>query len=148
MPGLGLAPCGQFAMGFGQDEEIQGPPEDPIVGATFMNPRTRDYVVNEDGSYQRMPTTRHRVLMLLMTKLDSSVRIDNQEPVGLELPEKIGPSFRQQAEQAVRRCLEPMTTDGSIRIDGVSTTIKPSGKVDILVTYIDLTTGNADTVTI
>lgn len=146
MPGLGLAPCGQFALGFGQDEEVQGPPEDPIEGATFINPRTRDYEVNADGSFQRMPVTRHRVLMLLMTKLDSSVRVDSSGPVGLELPEKIGPSFRQEADQAVRRCLEPLA--GDIRIDAVETVVKPSGKVDILVTYQDLTTGNSDTVTV
>ncbi len=146
MPGLGLAPCGFFALGFGQDEEIQGPPEDPIVGATFINPRTRDYEVNDDGSYQRMPVTRHRVLMLLQTQLDSSVRVDANEAIGLKLPEKIDQSFKQKAEQAVRRCLEPLA--GDIRIDAVNTTVRPTGKVDITVEYIDLTTGNADTATI
>ncbi len=140
MPGLGLAPCGQFALGFGVDEDILGPPEDPIVGATFLDPRTRDYVVNEDGSYQRMPTTRHRVLILLMTQLDSSVRIDAQGPIGLKLPDRIGPAFKQQADQAVRLCLEPLAND--IRIESVNTTIRPSGKVDIQVVFIDLTTGN------
>lgn len=146
MAGLGLAPCGAFALGFGEDEEILAPPEDAIEGATFINPRTRDYEVKEDGSYLRMPVTRHRVLMLLMTKLDSSIRIDNQGPVGLSLPEKIGPSFRQEADQAVRLCLAPLADD--IRIDAVNTVVKPSGKIDVTVSYIDLTTGNSDTVTI
>lgn len=146
MPGLGLAPCGQFALGFGQDEEVQGPPEDPIVGAAFIDPRTRDYRVADDGSYLRMPVTRHRVVNLLMTLRGSAVRVDEQEPVGLKLPDKIGPSFRQQADQAVRLCLEPLAND--IRIDAVKTEIRPSGKVDILVEYVDLTTGNSDTVTV
>jgi hypothetical protein len=146
MTGFGTAPCGIFAMGFGEDAEIQGPPEQPITGATFINPRTRDYEVNDDGSYQRMPTTRHRVLVLLMTELDSSVRIDGRDPVGLKLPDKIGVSFKQQADQAVRECLAPLADD--IRIDSVTTTVLNTGRVEIVVDYTDLTTGNSDTVTV
>lgn len=146
MTGFGTAPCGEFAMGFGEDAEIQGPPEDPIVGATFINPRTRDYEVNDDGAYQRMPTTRHRVLMLLMTEFESAVQVDGDEPIGLRLPEKIGPSFKQQADQAVRSCLVPLAND--IRIDDVTTNVLNTGRVEIIVSYTDLTTGNSDTVTV
>lgn len=146
MPGLGLAPAGFFALGFGQDEEILGPPEDPIVGATFINPRTRDYVAQDDGSYQRMPVMRHRVLMLLMTELGSAVNVDNQEAIGLRLPQKITPSFQQEVDQAVRAALLPIGNE--IRIDAVTTIVLPTGKVDITVSYTDLTTGNSDTVTV
>lgn len=146
MPGLGLAPCGFFALGFGQDEEIQGPPEDPIEGATFISPRTRDYVVQDDGSYQRMPVARHRVLVLLMTKLGSAARVDGDAPFGLELPDRIGTSFKQEATQAVRACLEPIGDD--IRIDAIDVTVLANGRVEILVAFTDLTTGNSETITL
>jgi phage baseplate assembly protein W len=140
--GLGGFTLGSTPFGAGTPAEAIAPSDDSPELSNFIDPRTGDYVVNEDGSYQRMPITRQRVMMLVSTRLGSAVEQD----IGIKLPEKIDQSFPQRVREAVLEALLPIGED--IRIDSVTTNVIGTGRADITVAYTDLTTGNSDTVTI
>jgi len=141
--GLGAFQLGSTPFGDGTPVAILAPPDDLPELANFIDPRTGDYVVNEDGSYQRMPLNRQRVMMLVSTKLGSAA----PEPtVGLKLPDKIDQSFPQRVREAVLEALLPIGDD--IRIDAVTTNVIGTGRADITIEFTDLTTGNSDTLTI
>lgn len=141
MAGFGTAPAGSTPFGFGTPVEANAPPELPEQ-SNFLNYRTRDYEVASSGGMKRMPTTRHRVLMVLSTVQGSAV---HEPTVGLRLPRKIDRFFPQKVEQAVRDAFSLLGRD--VRLDGVKTKTE-GGRADIQVSYTDLTTGNSDTVTI
>ena len=143
MQGFGQVPFGTTPFGFGVPDEAQAPPTTAPEGSNFLNPRTGDYEHDEDGEIQRMPTTRHRVMMLLRTLKESAAY---ERDIGLKLPDKIDQSFKQKTDQAVREALLPVGADA--KIEAVITNVGTSGRVDITVVFIDLTTGNSDTVTI
>jgi phage baseplate assembly protein W len=90
-----------------------------------------------------MPVVRQQVLLLLRTELGSAA---HEPEVGLRLPQKMDQSFEQRARGAVLTALEPIGDD--IRIDAIPVERIPTGRADITVEYTDLTTGNADTVTL
>lgn len=143
MSGLGLFPVGNTPFGSGTPVIAAAPPSDSPELANYLDPRTSDYVVNDDGSYQRMPLVRHRVLMLLKTELGSAA----YEPdVGLKLPKKMGTSFEQEVRGSILLALSLIGSD--IRIDDVIVIRSPMGRADITVAYTDLTTGNSDTLTL
>lgn len=142
MIGLGGFPIGSTPFGAGTPAEATAPSDDSPELANFIDPRTGDYVVQADGSYQRMPITRQRVMMLVSTRLGSAVEQD----VGIRLPDKIDPSFPQRVREAVLEALLPIGDD--IRVDSVTTVVIGTGRADITIAYTDLTTGNSDTVTI
>jgi phage baseplate assembly protein W len=143
MAGLGLFSIGSTPFGAGTPVAAIAPPSDLPEFANYIDPRSSDYVVQDDGGYQRMPLVRHRVLMLLKTELGSAA----YEPdVGLLLPKKMGASFEQQVRGSVIQALSLIGSD--IRIDDVIVVRSPMGRADITVAYTDLTTGNSDTLTL
>jgi hypothetical protein len=143
MAGFGTAPIGTSPFGIGTPISADPPPSTSAEQGSFINFRTRDYELDDEGEFKRMPITRQRVLMLLSTELGSATAVPG---VGLRLPRKIDKRFPQVAQQSVRDALAPIGAD--IRIDAVTPRTFPGGRADILVAYTDLTTGNSDTVTI
>jgi hypothetical protein len=139
--GLGSSSLGGTPFGFGTPVASQAPP-DPQGSAAFIDPTTKDHVVGDDGESLRMPITRQRVLLLLMTELGSSADPEK----GLRLPDKIDQFYAQTAQQAVRDCLATLGSD--IVINRIPVEILPNGRSSITVDYTDLTTGNSDTVTV
>ena len=142
LAGLGTATMGSAPFGAGTPTPANVPPEGTAELANFID-QSGDYVVAEDGSYQRMPVVRQQVLLLLRTELGSAA---HEPEVGLELPQKMDQSFEQRARGAVLSALEPIGDD--IRIDAIPVERIPTGRADITVEYTDLTTGNADTLTL
>lgn len=143
MIGLGGFSAGTLAAGAGSPDAATVPPADAPELANYLNPTTGDYVLQEDGSNQRMPLQRHRVLMLVKTKRGSAAPLPD---VGLALPVKMDQSFEQRTRGNVVMALEPIGDD--IRIDAVPVERTGMGRADITVAFTDLTTGNAETVTI
>jgi len=142
MAGLGTTSLGWVALGYGTPVVATAPPPLP-VGSPYLNTTTRDYVVSSDGGLQRMPSLRHRVVMLLSTELGSAA---HEPTIGVRIPDKIDQSFVQRAQQSVRDCLAILA--GELRIDSIPVDVYPSGRVAITVNYTDLTTGNSGTVTV
>lgn len=143
MAGFGTAPIGSTPFGFGTPVAATPPPSVVPEAANYVNFRTRDYEVDGENELRRMPISRHRVLMLLSTRLGSAAHLPT---IGLRLPSKIGQSFQQEVDQAVRDALAPIGAD--IRIDGVTAVTTIVGRAEITVSFTDLTTGNSETVTI
>lgn len=146
MAGLGLIPLGITPFGFGTPDGTQAPPDTRPTGSRYLNFRTKDYEVADNGELRRMPPTRHHVLMALGTTEGSSTVLGE---LGLKLPERIDRRYNQLAEQAIRKALRPLVQRQEIRIlfVRVNRTDNP-GRVDHQVGYQDLTTLNSDTVTI
>lgn len=143
MAGLGAFPIGTTPFGAGTPAEAPVRPERPPEQAVFLDPRTGDYVVADDGAYQRMPIVRSQALMLLKTKRGTAA---HEPELGLQLPDKMDASFAQRAREAVLAALAPIGDD--IRIDAVPVKTIDTGRADITVEFTDLTTGNSGTLTI
>lgn len=145
MAGFGLTPIGLTPFGLGTPEGTQAPPDTKPEGARFINYRTKDYERAANGELKRMPVTRHRVQMVLSTTLGSSSVLSE---LGIKLPDRIDSRYPQLAEQAIRKGFKRMVDRKEIRIlfVRISRTDNP-GRVDHVVGYMDLSTGNSDTVT-
>lgn len=116
-------------------------PTRPVAGARFIDPITKDYVYEADGSYQRMPTTRQRVLLAVTTVFQSSSVL----PDGIKMPRRMGSSWEQKAKVEVERVLRPIIRDGSMKLHGVIVErVTPIGRSRITIAYTDLATGQRD----
>lgn len=145
MAGFGGFSIGSTPFGAGTPAEAVEPPDGPPLGARFLDATTRDWVVGEDGEYQRMPLVRQRVLLRLATLLRSSSVLPE---FGVRLPDRIDNRYQQKADQAIRAALADMVLAQEIKILRIDTKLgNPTGRVEHTVSYMDLTTGNSDTVT-
>ena len=146
MAGLGMTSMGAAPFGVGTPAEAVAPPTSLPIANRFINWQTKDYEVGSDGELKRMPTVRHRVLVILSTTLGSSSVLPQ---LGLKLPDRIDKTYAQLADKAIRLALQPMVTAKELKIQAVRVTRNQViGRVDHIVIFTDLTTGNADTVTI
>lgn len=146
MAGLGGSPIGSTPFGAGTPVDAIAPPEAALASSRFINPDTKDYETQDDGEYKAMPTVRQRAVIALSTTLGSSAGIQD---AGLKLPTRIDERYDQRAYQAIRRALAFMTNAGEMRIDGITTPeSRVTGRTEHVVAFTDLTTGNADTLTV
>lgn len=146
MAGLGNTALGITPFGTGTPEGTDGPPDTKPTATRYINFRTRDYEVADNGEIKRMPAIRHRVLMALSTTKGSSSVLSE---FGVRFPGKIDNRYAQKAEQAIRLALSPMVRARDLRINFVRVERSAiTGRVDHLVSYTDLTSLNADTVTV
>jgi len=145
MPGIGDSSIGlSTPFGVGEPDEAAAPPAFAPQAAKFLDPMTRNYVLESDGSYQRMPELRHRVLLAITeTRGSSSVRPSD----GVEIPDRIDASFERRARSSITSTLTFLVNERALRIDGVTFEYPRAGGVLITVSYTDLKTGTRDTAT-
>lgn len=146
MSGLGTSPIGfSTPFGVGVATTVDPPPTTAPQMARYFDPVLRDYVlVADDGSYQRMPALRQRVLMaILETKGSSTVRPDD----GVSIPQKIDASYERRVKSTVTAALAFLVNEGSLRIDSIRIEYPRPGANTITVEYTDLKTGLPDTAT-
>lgn len=143
MAGLGLSPAGAAPFGSGTPVIAAAPPSDVPELANFLDPYSGDYVVADDGSIERMPINRHRVLMCVKTALGSAAGLTD---IGLQLPQRMDQSFPQRARDAVIAALAIIGND--IHINDVIVETAPMGKAEITIDYTDLATGETDSLTL
>lgn len=119
------------------------PPTRKVTGARFIDPVTKDYVYDEEGAYQRMPITRQRVLLAVTTEFRSSTVL----PDGIRMPKRMGSSWEQKARIEVERILQPMIRDKSMQLlSVVAERVPPTGRSLITISFIDLASGQRDSV--
>ena len=93
----------------------------------------------------QMPGTRQRVLLALLTLRGSSSVLRD---FGVRWPAKIDQSYEQGVASAVASALHTLTTvEKVVRLQGVAVKRTGTGRVEITVSFVDLTTGAADDVT-
>jgi len=105
-------------------------------GSRYIDPRSRAYVINDDGRIKGMPNLRHLVLHTLMTELGSSA----QPGLGLKPASGvIGRDIEFRRDSDVRNALADLVNRGLIEV--VSVTVdRTSRPVLTLVRFRDLTT--------
>lgn len=118
------------------------PPSTYADRAAYLHPRTRDYVLDDESEFARMPIVRQQMLLALTTR-KGSCSVD--PGAGIELPQKIGPNIDQDMRAAVERACAHITAAGRARITDVKTTPHMLG-VKTVVSYQDLTIGVNDAV--
>ena len=140
---LGVTPYG-----LGTGDDAPAPPTG-AWGSRYINPQTGDYARDVlTGQLQQMPPVRQRFLLRLKTKLRSS---SVQPEMGVALPTKINESSQRQADDAVRQAMRQETDVEKVAvIERVTLARDPSnsGRVLIVVSYTDLTTGQGDQVSV
>jgi hypothetical protein len=105
-----------------------------------LDPRTKDFALDSEGAYKRMPTTRHRVLVALTTRKGSNAADAN---AGIDIPRKIGTNDAQKMRIAVSNALRVLDDEGAISLEDV-TTETSGGRVVATVDYVDLLSGEKD----
>lgn len=145
MSGLGDSPIGlSTPFGVGVADEAVAPPALAPQAARFLDPTTRDYALETDGSYQRMPELRQRVLLAVAeTKGSSTVRPDG----GVESPDLISSSFERRQKNSISSALAFLVNDGALRVDSITIDYPQVGGVVTTIAYTDLKTGTRDTAT-
>jgi hypothetical protein len=97
--------------------------------------------VAEDGELEGMPVNRQRVMLTCLTRPGSSSVLPDW---GVELPPKITESYPGEVRAEVLRAHRFMTSVGDITIEGVDTETTSAGRVQVLVSYTDMRTGESD----
>jgi len=145
LSGLGDSPIGfSTPFGVGAPDEVAAPPTTPPQAARFVDPISRDYVLAADGSYERMPELRQRVLLAVSeTKGSSTVSPDG----GVEATALIDASFERRRKGAISNALAFLVNEGAMRIDDIAIDYPRPGHVQTTVAYTDLKTGIRDTAT-
>lgn len=118
----------------------------PSAGSRYINPVTGDYEIDPaTGQFAQMPPTRQRVLLALKTAFGSATA---QPQFGLRSPRKIGRNYVAQTKQEVRAALRHLTQENSpvIAITAIDVVRIGSSALVVTVSYIDVKTGQSDTV--
>ncbi len=148
--GLGDSALGSTPFGVGTPTEATAPPEDPPERARFLNRLTKDYEVDSDGEYKRMPVVRHRMYFATTeTKGSSTVRPED----GIDLPPKIEQDFELRVEDSVRqsRVISDMIATREMSLDAVITERSAdnvTGRARITIAYTDLNDNESDSLVI
>lgn len=145
MSGFGTAPMGSAPFGYGYGDEGVEPP-DGAAGSRYINPASGQYE-QDPGTRQlkQMPALRQRVLLKLRTIKGSSTVLPN---LGIVLPRKIDQTFDAKVASGLRVAFRQETdVEKIMRIDGIAVRRLNTGRVEITLSYTDLTTGEADSVT-
>ena len=150
MSGFGNSAMGTSPFGVGTPLSSADPPTALVQaglarpGCRFIDPRTRDYVQDDDTrQLAQMPPIRQRVLLALLTVKGSSSVLPR---MGVATPRKITEAFDTQMRHAVMSALYQLTTvERVIRVNAIhATRLSPAGRVLVEVEYVDLTTGEDD----
>lgn len=142
MAAFGTSSFGVSPYGAGTTVAHPEPPRDPPSGVKFLDHRTRDYARNADGSYQRMPTTRQRVQLAVMTEQGSSTALPE---FGSKFPDKIDENYEAASQSEAARCLAALITEQQIVLGSVTVEQTETGRVEITIPY-DTSDGTPDEV--
>ena len=139
---------GLIPLGFGTGDDAPVPPGGEW-GSRFIDPITKDYAIDPaTGQFKQMPPVRQRFLLRLTTVLgSSSVRPGD----GVVMPRTITASIEREVDDAVRVAMRVETNVEKIaRIESVKVIRDPqnTGRVAVVVSYTDLTTGREDQVSL
>lgn len=121
--------------------------EPPAVahGARYIDPRTRDWVVGEDGEWQRMPAVRQQVLLAVATIFGSSTV---ERSRGIRRPVKVGANYDNEMRIAVTNALRFLISSQKIRLLGVTVEHVRPGRALHTISYFDLTLDREDSVVV
>ena len=137
--GLGTSP-----FGVGTPPSAAEPPDLPAAMSRYINPATKQFEIDDvTGNFKSMPTTRQRVLLIMMTIKGSSSALRN---FGIAIPSKVNrDTIEQEMRTEIDRAFYRMTTvERVIRIDDVIVDPGDYGRVALTLVYTDLTTRQAD----
>ena len=113
-----------------------------IVGVADCAAMEIDAATNQ---FAQMPGTRQRVLLAVMTELESS----GMAGFGIKRPPRMGPTFEAEMRAAVQSALRHMTqVERSLRLDAVLVERGRGGRARTTILYKDLVTGSTDSVAI
>ncbi len=143
MEGFGVSAFVSSAYGLWTPEDAPAPATGD-VGSRWINPQTKDYEINQStGNLKQMPSVRQQIMLALSTIQGSAAMTPR---FGVAMPNKMNNAFENAAKNACRIALSHLT-DGDfpiIRIDNLVVTRGRNSRVEILVDYTDLSTGERD----
>lgn len=143
MIGIGLQKLGISPAGIGEPEV---PPEQPRPGTGAPDLSSGNYAISsKTGDVARTTVARHRVWMLLATRLKSAtVKTD----VGIVWPAKLSGGYEFEHRAAIQTAIFPATKDGTVRLDDIEfvRSADNHGRVSIWIHFTDLSTNTADKV--
>lgn len=137
MAGFG-SPFAITPFGEGSPASQVAPPTKPAERAAYIDPMTRDYVLDSEGERARMPVVRQQMLLAIMTLLGSSSVARDR---GIRPPRKITEDVDRQMRNAVTDATRSITDAGRARIKNIAVVVLGTGRVQTTISYDDLTLG-------
>lgn len=134
--GFGNSSFGSVPFGFGDPDSYETPTNN-LFEARYIDPITKDYVYNSDGSMQNMPRNRQRVTMSLLTTQTSSTTLPESFGNSVPFIQKIDDKIDSEVETRVRSALQQLIDDGSITLENVTVEEDSLGRITYTVNYID-----------
>lgn len=138
MAGLGGMGVGTGPFGLGTPPTAAIPPTG-AWGSRYIHPTKKAYEQDTiTKQLQQMPGLRQRVLLTMLTTKGSSTVL----PLfGITVPRKITSSFEREVESRVREAMLQYTeTEKVMRINAVLVSQVTTGRINIILSYTDLTT--------
>lgn len=145
--GFGFSPAGSSPAGVGLP--VSSP---ALVDAGFsqsttgavssikIDPDTRDFAVDAMGSEEGMSDTAQRVWLCIRNLRGSRM---SSPTFGFKAPPKITNDVRKEVHEAVRLAMLPVTSDGSVSIEGVEVETQGT-RIFALVTWRDMRRNKQD----
>lgn len=142
--GFGLDAFGTAPFGIGTPVAAQPLPTGP-AGSRYIGSVSGDYQVGPGGQLAQMPPLRQRVLLAVRTVKRSATLTPG---LGIKMPTKLDGKTVVNVTNAVRSALYRLTdVERVMRVDAILVQKRPGGRVDVIVSFTDLTSGVDDTVT-
>jgi hypothetical protein len=148
--GAGLAPAGLSPAGFGTpatgDAVATGTPlrttQGTSGGGRYIDPQTRDYVVDAEGRLVGIGGVQQRVQLALTTTAGSSILTT----LGLAAwPDTITDAIEAQIGDAVRTALGKLIASGEVTVAGIEVLRPKASAISVRVRWIDTSTGQEHT---
>ena len=116
--------------------------------ARYLDVNSGDFVSLDDGTLDSMPAVRQRVVLALVTELDSAFGLPGFGN-GVMRIKRIDQTIKRRVQNAVRAALRQLSeVERLIRIDAIEVEDLGSGRLSYTVSYTDLTNAEPDEVSI
>lgn len=140
MAGFGNSAFSVTPFGSGTPATLVAPPTKPPERAAYIDPVTRDYVLDNEGEASRMPEVRQQVVLAVMTIVGSS----STEPRrGIRSPRKIDENIERSMRASVVAATQHIVSAGRATVDDVRSTEVSMGRLRTIISYTDLVAGGA-----
>lgn len=138
MAGFGDSGFAITPFGSGTPLALVAPPTKPPEHAAFIDPVTRDYVLDIEGAAARMPEVRQQMVLAVTTLIGSS-SVEPQR--GIRQPEKIDENIDRAMLEAVTAATAHVIRAKRATLDAVTTEVVSMGRLRTTISYTDLISG-------
>lgn len=112
-----------------------------VQGSRYINPTTKDFVLDANGKYKGMNATDQSVWLALSTSFNSSSVPGLGNNINRTTVPVITPMLNNQMTSLITQCLSSLIANGFIRLGPISVSQTSTNEVLITFTYFNVSLG-------